>query len=182
MQALVLGDGDGRFTARLLARNAKVQVTAVDASGAMLRLLSRRCAGYQHRLNVVQCDVRGYCPEPGSDLVVTHFLLDCFTDDEVNSIVPRVAATAAQNAFWLVSEFHVPGGWLAWPAWLFVRGLYLAFRTLTGLRVTRLPDYAVTLRRCGFEILAEAESLGGMLTSQIWKNEAEPGSCEQGAE
>ena len=37
--ALVLGDGDGRFTARLLRVNAGVVMDAIDASAAMLRAL-----------------------------------------------------------------------------------------------------------------------------------------------
>ena len=40
--ALILGDGDGRFTARLLVANATVNVDAVDASAAMLAVLRRR--------------------------------------------------------------------------------------------------------------------------------------------
>ena len=41
-RALVLGDGDGRFTARLLRANPEVEIDTVDASTAMLRALLRR--------------------------------------------------------------------------------------------------------------------------------------------
>ena len=41
-RALILGDGDGRFTARLLATNPQISVDAVDSSAAMLNLLSER--------------------------------------------------------------------------------------------------------------------------------------------
>jgi len=40
--ALILGDGDGRFTAALLAANPQLNVDAVDSSAAMLRLLTQR--------------------------------------------------------------------------------------------------------------------------------------------
>ena len=39
--ALALGDGDGRFTARLLEVNPTIHVDAVDSSDAMLRELLR---------------------------------------------------------------------------------------------------------------------------------------------
>ena len=42
--ALMLGDGDGRFTAALLRRNREVRVVAVDASAAMLKRLQQRAA------------------------------------------------------------------------------------------------------------------------------------------
>ncbi len=50
--ALVLGDGDGRFTARLLAGNREIMVVAVDSSPAMLALLAARVrrAGDEDRL------------------------------------------------------------------------------------------------------------------------------------
>ena len=43
-QALILGDGDGRFTAKLLAASPSLEADAVDSSAAMLRLLRARCS------------------------------------------------------------------------------------------------------------------------------------------
>ena len=40
--ALVLGDGDGRFLAGLLAANPDLRADAVDTSATMLQLLTRR--------------------------------------------------------------------------------------------------------------------------------------------
>ena len=40
-RALVLGDGDGRFLARLLRANPELEADVVDCSPAMLRLLQR---------------------------------------------------------------------------------------------------------------------------------------------
>jgi hypothetical protein len=58
---------------------------------------------------------------------------------------------------------------MRWPAWALVRGLYLAFRVLTGLRVTRLPDYAAALEACGFELAAERRFLSGLLVAQVFR-------------
>ncbi len=169
--ALVLGDGDGRFTARLLRSNPGLRVTAVDASAGMLRLLHRRCAPFRHRLSVQQCDARAFLPESRFDLVVTHFFLDCLSDREVHELVERIAPALEPGAQWVVSEFAVPDGWFKWLAWAFVRGLYLAFRLLTGLRVTRLPRYAVALEEFGFRRLSAKKLLGGVLVSEVWQRE-----------
>ena len=55
---LVLGDGDGRFTSALLSRHRQSHVVALDASSAMLGLLSARARtiGASHRLRTVQGD------------------------------------------------------------------------------------------------------------------------------
>jgi hypothetical protein len=134
----------------------------------MLELLGRRCAPFADRLQMRRGDARTYVVEGQPDLVVTHFFLDCLTELEVRELVARVRPRVAMNALWLVSEFRVPEGWLRVPARVFIRGLYLAFRLLTGLRVTRLPEYAEALRQSGFEVLEERQFLGGLLVSEIW--------------
>jgi len=168
-QALILGDGDGRFTARLLAAAPTVQVQAVDLSDAMLTLLRRRCTVSRDRLQTFQQDARTYTPSGEPDLVVTHFFLDCLTQMEVDALVARLTPRLASGALWLVSDFRIPSGLLRWPAWLYVRALYLAFRVLTGLRITRLPNHAAALERYGFTRVASQRRLFGMLTSEVWR-------------
>jgi len=173
--ALVLGDGDGRFTARLLSSNPAVQVDAVDASPAMLALLRERasncCDNADSRLRTIQADIRRFTP-PGTDydLVVSHFFLDCLTDSEVSSLVARLCPHMTQDAIWLVSEFAVPeAGWRRLPARMVIRGLYYAFFVLTGLRVRKIPNYASALNDHGFHLAEKAAYLGGMLATEVWE-------------
>jgi hypothetical protein len=168
-RALVLGDGDGRFTARLLAGNPDVRVEAVDLSGTMLGLLRMRCADNEARLDTFRVDVRVFEPYGTPDLVVTHFFLDCLTQAEVDALVARLTPLLRPNALWVVSDFRVPEGAMHWPAWLYVRLLYFAFRVLTGLRTTRLPDHTKALGRYGFELVAVERRMFGMLTSEVWQ-------------
>jgi len=61
-QALVLGDGDGRFTARLLRANPHIHIHAIDASSAMLKALTRRAGPHAARLRTHQADARDWDP------------------------------------------------------------------------------------------------------------------------
>ena len=167
--ALVLGDGDGRFTARLLANAPKVTVEAVDLSGVMLALLRQRCAASHDRLHTFQQDARTFTPNRQPDLVVTHFFLDCLTQREVDALVTRLTPQLASGALWLVSDFRIPTGVLRWPAWIYIRALYLAFRILTGLRTNRLPNHAAAFERCGFTRVATERRMFGILTSEVWQ-------------
>lgn len=168
-QALILGDGDGRFTARLLTSYPQLRAETVDLSGAMLELLRQRCAGDAARLETHQTDARSYTPRNVPDLVVTHFFLDCLAQAEVEALVARLSPLLAPETLWLVSDFCVPDGPLHWPVRVYVRLLYIAFRLLTGLRTTQLPDHASPLRQCGFRLLAEHRGLFGVVTSQLWQ-------------
>jgi len=169
-RALVLGDGDGRFTARLLRENARVGVDAVDLSAAMLGALTERAGNDRGRVRVQAADVRDWQPSGDAyDLVVTHFLLDCLTTNEVALLAARVRERVAEDAVWVVSEFAIPPGWfgriVARPV---VRFLYWAFGWMTGLRVRELPDWAGTLERAGFERRARILWLRGLLVSEVW--------------
>ena len=170
-RALILGDGDGRFTARLLLANPRLRVEVVDLSEAMLRLLRARC-GPTPRLRTARCNALQYEPSGKADLVVAHFLFDCFPQVELDLLVSHIAARAEPDALWMVSDFRIPSGKLRWPGWIYIRLLYFAFRLLTGLRVTRLPDFAASLRRCGLRPLAVHRSLFGLLTTELWQSEA----------
>jgi SAM-dependent methyltransferase len=168
--ALVLGDGDGRFTARLLAANPMVRVDAVDASPAMLRALTRRAGRNGDRVRIHLADARLWQPPgPVYDLVVTHFFLDCLRTAEVESLAAKVRDFSSSRAVWIISEFALPEGWfgrmVARPV---VWGLYRAFGWLTRLRVRNLPDYRGALRRAGFVPARQRSWLGGLLTSELW--------------
>ena len=103
------------------------------------------------------------------DLIVAHFFFDCFHQSELDMLIARLATAALPDALWLISDFRLPRGLLHWPAGIYVRSLYLAFRLLTGLRVTRLPNHAVPLRATGLAPVAIRHSLFGLLTTELWQ-------------
>jgi SAM-dependent methyltransferase len=173
-RVLVLGDGDGRFTCRLLDAHPALTVDAVDASPAMLRALKRRAGPAAGRVRTYIADAREWQPAtaqngPPYDLVVAHFFLDCLTTDEVRRLAKTVRSAVREGTPWVVSEFAIPEGLfgllVARPV---VAGLYWAFGWLTGLAVRRLPEYAIGLREAGFTLEKRRIWLGGLLVSEFW--------------
>jgi ubiquinone/menaquinone biosynthesis C-methylase UbiE len=174
--ALVLGDGDGRFTSKLLATNLNVKVVAVDISATMLQLLRQRSEAATpsaaarlctHHANALPLPLGR--AEGSYDLVITHFFLDCLTQSELDALISRIAPALTPGALWLISDFRIPTGPMHLPAKLLIRILYLAFRLLTGLRTTRLPDHATALTRAGFNRISHQHRLAGLLTTELWQ-------------
>lgn len=174
-RALILGDGDGRFTRALLNANPTILVDAVDISPAMLRSLVRRAAPHCGRLRTFCADLRDWQPELQSyDLIITHFFLDCLTDDEVALLVRRIQPALAPNAQWVLSEFAIPAGpkFFAMLARLLVRFLYFAFQMLTGLETRKLPEFGTTFAQAGFTRLERKGMLRGILIAELWRGNA----------
>lgn len=174
-RALILGDGDGRFAQRLLQINPRVEVDAVDASERMLKELHQRAvaanSGAILRLRTVQADIRTFSPEKrGYDLLVSHFFLDCLTENDIAALAARLGGSTGANARWVISDFAIPSqGWLRLPARCLIRALYFAFFLLTHLRVRALPDYARVLQSNGYVRLEQKRLMGGLLVTEIWQ-------------
>jgi SAM-dependent methyltransferase len=170
-RALVLGDGDGRFTARLLETNPGISIDAVDASAAMLTELRCNAGPHAERVHTHLADAREWQPpRTDYDLIVTHFFLDCLTGEEVHALAARLRETCVPGARWVVSEFAVPHGWFgAVIAQPLVALLYRTFGLLTGLRVRRLPDHRSALEKAGFKPADETKRLHGLLVSELWR-------------
>lgn len=174
--ALLIGDGDGRFTARLLKENPLITVHAVDTSESMLRQLMLNAGRNAGRVRIQLTDARQLNLAPRKfDLVATHFLLDCLTTGEVEFLALQLRQAMVPEAVWIVSEFAVPsnlyGRLIAGPL---VTGLYAAFGFLTGLTIRQLPAHRKALRRAGFALAKQQKWLWGLLVSELWHLNAEP--------
>ncbi|MDP9039568.1 MAG: class I SAM-dependent methyltransferase, partial [Acidobacteriota bacterium] len=163
----------------------QVAAHAVDLSPAMLRLLTQRAHAAHPtaaaRLSTQAANALTLALPPALppaetyDLIATHFFLDCFTQSDLDHLCARVAPHLAPGAAWVLSDFRIPPrGPLRLLARVLVRALYLAFRVLTGLRTSRLPDHASALARIGLTRTAVHHSLGGLLTSELWRSPSGP--------
>ena len=158
-RALVLGDGDGRALVALLAAAPNAQIDYVDVSAGMLQLARQRAGSvrvtYRHSdaLSIV-------LPAAEYDLIVTHFFLDCFEEEDQARLVERIARAAMPRVRWLVSEFRNSG--------VLVPALYLFFRAATGLKTRRLVDHHPLFRRHGFTLARSESAWRGLLASELW--------------
>lgn len=172
--ALVYGEGNGRFLIELCRRFPMTQVTVVEASAVMIALAQARMrrAGLESKaVTFVHADALEWQPAAATfDLIVTCFFLDCFREDQLQSLIPRIADAARMGAHWLVADFKIAdAGWRRLRSRLIVRFLYAFFR-----RVTRLPAHSLVppgplLCAAGFTRVRRVEQNHGLLFSDCWR-------------
>ncbi len=172
--AVLLGEGNGRFLGAFAAINRSAQITVVDASEGMLHQAQRRAARDHYglrRIHYVHADILEWTPPlVAFDLIVTNFFFDCFREDQLAALLPRLAPSASVNAQWIVSDFRVPPqGPARWRAQGIVAAMYCFFRVATRLPASGLPSVAPMLEGSGFRLREREFTEWGLLYSELWQ-------------
>ncbi len=165
---LILGEGDGRFLAQLLAHNAEVQVDVVDASERMLALARARVAPPDlPRVRFWHQDALQSLPLVTYDAIVTNFFLDCLTADEARQLIRSTVPLLDPHGCWLVGEFHLPAaGIRRWHAKLWLTVMYRFFALTTDLRARQIPDYPAEFASAGLLRREQQFWRGELLTAE----------------
>jgi trans-aconitate methyltransferase len=173
-RGLIVGEGNGRFLASILHRHPLVRIDCVDSSERMLDLARRQVLETSPdeigRVTFLRGDVKTWIPNDRYDLIVTHFLLDCFTTQQVGHVVAKLADAAAPDAVWLLADFRIPeAGFARAHACVWLAVMYRFFRTVAGLEAQELVDPSQFLRAEGWVLTREHLLRRGMLKSQLWR-------------
>jgi ubiquinone/menaquinone biosynthesis C-methylase UbiE len=174
-RALIVGEGNGRFLCALLQAHPDLDIDCVDASARMLRSarerVERELPDRVHRVRFYQRDITSWSPpEDHYDLVVTHFVLDCFPEAELADIVTNLARSAKPDAVWLLADFRMPPrGFARLRARIWVAAMYRFFRLTAGISATALIDPTPFLQAAGFALARQHLFRNGMLKSELWR-------------
>ena len=171
---LIWGEGNGRFLIECRRTWRGARILCADASRGMLELARHRLE--RHRLGTdevefLHADVSEWSPPRCEyDLIVTHFFLDCFGPEQLQSVIGKLASTARQKAAWLVADFQAPEfGLRRIRARLILKVMYLFFRIVTRLPASRLTRPDPFLARSEFTLSARRVSEWGLLHSDLWQ-------------
>jgi ubiquinone/menaquinone biosynthesis C-methylase UbiE len=175
-RALILGEGDGRFLAKLVDLNRYASVEVLEKSERMIQLARARVPeAARARVEFRQVDALADLLPPGQfDLAVSHFFLDVLTPRDAETVIGKVDALLSPGATWLVSEFQQPpGGLQKLHARMWLAAMYKFFAIAAGLQTSQLPPYRESLKSRGFVETAHRERRWGLIRSQVWRKPAD---------
>ena len=173
-RALIVGEGNGRFLAALLQRHPVVRIDCIDSSKRMLELARQQVwqtAPEQiNRVAFIREDIARWTPNDRYNLIVTHFLLDCFGTEQLGNIIARLAQAATSNATWLLADFQIPeNGFARFHARAWLAVMYWFFRSVARIQARELVDPSPFLRAEGFFLERQRLFRYGMLKSECWR-------------
>jgi ubiquinone/menaquinone biosynthesis C-methylase UbiE len=169
---LIGGEGNGRFLGECFRHLPNARITVLDASAKMMDIARQRLDRRLDlgRVEFVHADARMWTPSGGPfDLIVTHFFLDCFPEDQLHGVVANLAKAAAQDATWLLADFQMPDrGISRFRAQLILAMMYLFFRVATRLPARRLTPADAFLEAHRFVLRERRETEWGLLRAELW--------------
>lgn len=166
---LLAGEGHGRLLPACARAFPEARIVVVDSSERMLDIARKRSTG--NNIDFVHADLLYWEPQQGGfDLIVTHFLLDCFAEDELALLIARLGLLAHPCAHWLLADFRVPdSGVAAMRARMILAMLYRFFRITCGISADSLASPDAALAEAGFSLHRQETSEWGLLKSEWWK-------------
>lgn len=171
-QALLAGEGHGRFLAAALAAWPDTRFLCLDASTVMLQTAARQVATKDRpRVSFLHTSLPDWhAPAPTFDLVVTHFFLDCFTSALLDPVIESLAAAATPRAAWLIADFTLPdAGPPRWRAAAIHTLMYAFFRRATRIPARHLTPPEPLLARHGFFSTHSTTFEWGLIRSGLWQ-------------
>jgi ubiquinone/menaquinone biosynthesis C-methylase UbiE len=168
-RVLVVGEGNGRFLAEFVRRYPETSIDCIEGSARMIAL-ARRVVG-RAQVRFIEADLGAVGLGNNSyDLIVTHFVLDCFSEETLPLLIRKLADAATAEAVWLIADFCYPaGGWRRWWARALIAFMYFFFRVVAGIEARQLVDYRPMLRGQGFECTDEMTLPNEMIRSEFWR-------------
>ena len=169
---LVVGGGSGWFLERLLEETSCRRVDTLDISAAMLSRsedrLRRRNPEALARVRFLHGGVESSPRDAIYDVLCTHCFLDLFSDETLQSLVPRLRSHLRDGGLWYDSDFQIAPGTIRGPLTsVLLRAMYAFFRTTCSIEATRLPQFDHAFSQAGMVDVEAATFYGGMVRARL---------------
>ena len=170
-RVLVLGGGAGWVLSEIWRQRPQAQVLYLEVSASMLARtrarLRRHPAPAGAALELRQGTEAALRPGEQFDVIITFFVLDCFTEAALPGALARLHAAHVPGTPWLVTDFRpAQRGWRRWLLW----AMYRFFGLTVGLRAQRLPPWPQGLAALGWQPSQKMYFFGGAVVGLILQN------------
>jgi len=166
---LVLGGGTGWVLSAIWRQCPTAQVVYLETSATMLAhtqaRLQRHAAPPGATVELRHGSQTALRPGEEFDAIITFFVLDCFSAEELPAAVARLYAARRPHAPWLVVDFWpAPRGWRHW----LIRVMYWFFGWLVGLRTRQMPPWPTALAELRLTPTWRKSFFGQAVAALVW--------------
>ena len=167
-RVLVLGGGAGWVLGAIWQQCPQAQVLYLEVAEAMMHRtrarLQRTPPPPGAAVELRQGSEAALRAGEHFDVIITFFVLDCFSAAELPGALARLQAARQPGAAWLVADFRpARRGWRRW----LLAAMYRFFAVAVGLRVQQLPPWPTELAALGLRVEWEKYFFGGAMAGLV---------------
>jgi len=163
---LIIGGGTGEILDSLTHLHPSgLHITYVEVSANMIAISRKRNTG-QNKVIFIANSIEHVTLTQEFDVVITAFVFDNFSEDELHNIFPLIHQHVKTGGIWLNTDFQLTG-----PVWqkLMLKSMYAFFKLLKAVEVTQLPDINRIFGLYGYEIVGEQTFYRNFMVSKVYK-------------
>jgi ubiquinone/menaquinone biosynthesis C-methylase UbiE len=165
-KVLIVGGGTGWILEELTKlQPAGLAVTYVDISAKMMALSKKRNIG-DNEVVFVNDAIEHTDLIPGFDFVLTPFLLDNFTEDNLSTIFTSIDKLLKKDGCWLNASFQLTGNW--WQKFL-LKSMFIFFRVVCRVESKKLPDIGRRFADNEYTLVEEKGFFGDFMGSRVYR-------------
>ena len=163
---LIVGGGTGW----ILEEIAKIHplgllITYVEISAQMTALSQKRNYG-NNLVTFINKPVEKVKLAQQVDVVITPFLFDNFTSENLLNIFTHIHQQLKPGGLWLNTDFQVAGKW--WHK-LLLQTMYTFFKVFGAVETTTMPEIPILFKQKSYREISLQTFYGSFITSQVWQ-------------
>lgn len=159
-KVLIVGGGTGEILTHF---NSSHYITYLELSDAMLT--KSKGVNSAAEIKFVKADILTWKSEESFDVIITPFLLDCFTETELDLIFPKFAMALNSKGKWIHTDFYPKDKLQKF----LIRIMYVFFNLTTGLRTRELADFELLFKKNEFICTRKGLFYHSMVESKIYQ-------------
>jgi ubiquinone/menaquinone biosynthesis C-methylase UbiE len=163
---LIIGGGTGQILESIAKLYPSgLHITYVEISANMMALSRKRYVGQNEVIYITQ-DIASLNLTQQFDVVITAFLFDNFSTQQLDEIFPRIHQRLKPQGLWLNTDFQLTG-----PAWqkAMLKAMYYFFKLLKAVKVTQLPNTSEVFMKHQYQLLAKKTFYKNFIIAKAYK-------------
>jgi len=164
---LIVGGGTGWILEELAQiHSTGLKITYVEIAPNMMELSKKRNTGNNQVIFINEA-IEDVNLSPDFDIAFTPFLLDNFTNENLNKIFHSIAVLLKPNALWLNASFQLTGKW--WQM-IMLQTMFIFFKITCGIEASKLPAINKVFEYENFKLVEQQSFFGDFIGAKVYKS------------
>ncbi len=163
---LIAGGGTGKILEAITSiHHAGLKITYVDVSEKMIAASNKRDTG-KNKVTFINAAIESSKLPDNFDVVITPFLLDNFTEENLQKIFSRIDQLLLPGGLWLNTDFQLTGK--RWQK-IMAGSMLIFFRIICAIEAKKLPDIQNCFNNNGYRIVEQKTYWGDFIITTAYQ-------------